>query len=325
MKTNLSSFLQWRFNIFIYQKLGWKFSFHYITGLISIFLFFKKKEKQKLKMGIESVFALLKQNSEIKTLIKKASKGILFHYYEKLFNAFSSAETLKTFLKTNVKCQGLMTVNQALSRNKGALLITGHFGGVELIPGYLGLNNYPVTIIAKFSSDHLRKMSIDQGKEFNSKIIDANNTPNIMRAIFNNLKEKRLVITMCDEFEEWRPSLNDSINFLGKQTNLDRTINILMKRGGAPIIFGLMHRDDNRQYELILKSIEEITDYFNNTQDMSPGEMILKYLEQYIYKYPEEWYQWKKTPDINTITAPDEGPKMPVLPLGLKPAFENAI
>ena len=33
------------------------------------------------------------------------------------------------------------------------------------------------------------------------------------------------------------------------------------------------------------------------------GAMVLKFMEHYIYKYPEEWYQWKKYPALDMLVA----------------------
>jgi len=38
--------------------------------------------------------------------------------------------------------------------------------------------------------------------------------------------------------------------------------------------------------------------HFQRSIDMSIGAVILKFMEHYIYKYPEGWYQWKKYPAL---------------------------
>jgi len=57
MRINLSSFLQRRFNIFIYRKLWWKITLFYITVLGKLYFFFNRKENQKVKKAIGTVFA----------------------------------------------------------------------------------------------------------------------------------------------------------------------------------------------------------------------------------------------------------------------------
>lgn len=294
MKIKFSSFLQWRFNIFFCQKVGWKISLYYIIILGKLYFFVNRKEKNNIRGAVQSVFAGGRNKADIEDMTHKVFRGIFFHYYEKFFNAFSSDDELKAFLWKNVKNEGLMEINQGLSQGKGVLFITGHFGGVEFLPAYLAANNYPVTIIARFASNHLRERSIQKADRFSTKIIDPDHTPNIMRAISDSLRENRIVITQCDEIDEWRPSRRDKTVFLRNQIHLDRTIDTLIKRVGASSIFGIMHRDNKDHYKFIAFSWEKMKKKIQRSVRGSPGAVLLKLLEQYIYQYPEEWYLWKK-------------------------------
>jgi KDO2-lipid IV(A) lauroyltransferase len=294
VKINLSSFLQWKINLFLYRQLGWRIAYHYINLLGTLYFFIKRGEKRTINKAVESVFGHQKSAAEIKSLKRRVFQGIRSHYYEKLFNAFSSAQTLKHFLAEKMEGQGMTAIEEGLSKNSGVLLITGHFGAVEFIPGYLAANNYPVTIIARFSSKRLRDISLEKAEKFRARIIDIDHTPNILKAILDNLKENRIVITQCDEIDEWKPCTRHIHSFLGKPLNLDRTINILIKRAQASIVFGVMHRESASQYRLVLTPWEEMEKRILYRTRIPAGVAALKLLELYIYKYPEEWYQWKK-------------------------------
>jgi KDO2-lipid IV(A) lauroyltransferase len=300
VKINLSSFLQWKINLFLYQRLGWRFAYHQIALLHALYHFFKKEEKRQIEQAVESVFAHQKSDAEIRLVRKRVFQGIRSHYHEKLFNAFSSAGTLRNFLSKHIESHGMNAIERGLSRGKGVLLVTGHFGAVEFIPGYLAVNKYPVTALVRFSSDNLREISLEKAAKFGARIIDVDKTPNILKAILKNLRENRIVITQCDEIDEWRPSRHLSCSFLGKRINLDRTINVLIKRAHVPIVFGIMHREPDRRYELILSSWKEIAERVQASMPISVGIAALKLMEQNIYRSPEEWYQWKKYAGLTT-------------------------
>ena len=244
MKINLSSFLQWRMNVFLCKILGWRITLSYINFLGKLYFFFNRKENYKIKKSVEDVFSQRKHRSEISSITKDVFKGIYSHYYEKFFNAYSNSKTLRNFVVTQMAGEGLEAIENGLAEGKGILLITGHFGGVELIPAFLGARNYPVTIVARFKTKELRDISIQQANNFSVKIIDADNTPNIMKAICQDLRNNRIVITQCDEIDEWKPCKKNRIFYLGKLVNLDKTINILSKRCNASVVFGVMHRTD---------------------------------------------------------------------------------
>jgi lauroyl/myristoyl acyltransferase len=86
---------------------------------------------------------------------------------------------------------------------------------------------------------------------------------------------------------------------------MDKTINILSKRCKAAIVFGAMLRDSWHRYKFIATSWEEMSRQYQRSMDMSTGEVVLKFMEQYIYKFPEEWYQWKKYSKLDMFAPTD--------------------
>ncbi|UCD89591.1 MAG: lysophospholipid acyltransferase family protein [Desulfobacterales bacterium] len=317
MKINLSSFLQCRFNIYLCKTLGWSFAFFYILILGRLYFILNRRENSKIKKAIKSVFSNRKQIHSIKTITKEVFRGIFSHYYEKFFNVYSTSHTLRSFVHTHMKAEGLDAIKQGLAKGNGVLLITGHFGGVEFIPAFLGAHNIPVSIVAKFKTRKLRDVSLEQASHFSTKIIDADHTPNIIKAIYNDLRENRVVITQCDEMDEWKPYSHNRIFFLGKQVRLDKTLNILSKKCTAAIVFGVMHRSANHQYKFVATSLEEMVQKYQRSIDMPIGAVLLKYMERYIYKHPEEWYQWKKYTALDAYvpysTVRDKPTPIPIL------------
>ncbi|MGB6011068.1 MAG: lysophospholipid acyltransferase family protein [Desulfobacterales bacterium] len=321
MKLNLSAFLQWRFNIFMCRMIGWRITFFYIRMLGTLYFLFNPKEKWKIRKAVKTVFSDHKYRPEIRSISKKVFRGTFSHYFEKFFNAYSTAGTLRNFVMNHMESEGLEAIKHGLAKGKGILLITGHFGGVEFIPAFLGANNFPVSIVAKFKSKDLRNASVQQASNFLTKIIDPEQTPNIIRAIFDDLKANRIVITQCDEIDEWKPSRYDKLFFLGKQVCLDKTVNILSKRCAATVVFGVMHRDDNHRYKFIATSYEEIAKQYQRSINMPMGAMLLKFMEHYIYKYPEEWYQWKKYQGLDVFAPSGADVKIPASVPVLKPSL----
>ncbi len=318
MKVNLSSFLQSRFNIFIFRTFGWTATYFYISLLSKLYFFLHRSEKWKIIDAIATVFSNRIHINDVRTLTREVFRGIMLHYYEKIYNAFSSVENLKSFFKNHIETTGTDALDMALGKGQGVLLVTGHFGGVEYIPAFLGSINYPVTIVVNFSSDHLRTMSLAKADKYGARIIDAGTTPNIIKAISSNLKENRIVIIQCDEIDKWRISGKDKIFFLSKLVYLDKTINVLLKRTAVPVVFGIMHRNGNHQYKFIATSWEEMLKKFQPSIDTTPGAVLLKFLEHYIYLYPHEWYQWKKYQAVNI--APASG--VPIEPTGARASFQ---
>ncbi len=323
MKITLSSFLQWKINIFLYHRLGWRNAYHYITFLGALYFFLKRGEKRLIEQAVESVFGHQKSDAEIKALKRKVFRGILFHYHEKLFIAFEEPKKASKFLNENVFCEDLEMLREKLSKGKGVILVTGHYGAIEYIPTLLAINNIPTSMIAKFKTRQLREKIYSQAEKYNIRMIDAEDTGNVIRSAVRELRENRILITQCDEIEEWRPCSKKRISFLGRTTFLDRTINILGRRTGAEVVFGVIHRYSLGKYNLMVYDYVDMIKYLNGRSSSSIGETLLKILEEHIYANPEQWYQWKQYLKIEKAPADRRSGNLSPAVV-LKNAFEKA-
>lgn len=298
MKLKLSPFLQARFNIFLFLTFGWGLAKFYIFCLGKLYYFFNRQEKRVIDKAVYDVIGRLNRDIDIRDMSKKVFNGIFSHYYEKLFIAFEEKEKATSFLNHNISCDDLAVVRRCLTKGKGVILITGHYGAIEYIPTLLAVNNLDISMIAKFKTQRLKNKVFSQAEKYKIRLIDAENSGNVLKAAIKELKQNRVLVTQCDEIEAWRPSERKKTSFLGKVTGLDRTINIIHKRTGAEVVFGVIHRYNLNAYKLIVYSSEDMARMLNSTSQLSVGEAVLKLLEQFIYYYPEQWYQWKKYPEI---------------------------
>ena len=305
MKLKLSPFLQSKPNLFIYHMLGWRIAQLYIFLLGDIYFILNRKEKKLIVNALNTVFNLMKEcNHKIHTkeITKKVMKDIFAHYYEKLFIAFEEKERAQEFIIQHIESDDLEILRSKLKKGKGVVLITGHYGAIEYIPVFLSANGLEISMVAKFKTTQLREKIFAQAKKYHIKMIDAENEKNVLMTALNDLRQNKILITQCDEIEEWRPSFRNRIHFLGKITGLDRTINIIQKRAKTEVVFGVIHRYDLYHYRFNIYSLEQISGRLGfHTRELSIGETVIKFLEFLILNYPEQWYEWKKYFDIKTF------------------------
>ncbi len=294
----LSNFLQAKVNIFLYMVFGWKLARFYIFFLGRIYFFIKNREKQVIEKSVLEVMRMIRNDDDRDKTLKRVFNGILYHYYEKLYIAFESKRKATGFLSSSVICNDLALIKKALLNGRGVILITGHYGAIEFIPTLLAIKNINISMIARFKTAQLRKKVFAQAEKYNIKMIDAEKSGNVFHHAISELKENRVLVTQCDEIDEWRPSDRKRTTFLGQITGLDRTINIMQKRSGAEVLFGVIHRYSLSKYELIVYSHDDMLRMINSSNSITTGEAVLKVLEQFIYHYPEQWYQWKKYPQL---------------------------
>lgn len=326
MKMDLSRFLQSKFNMFIYAVFGWYMTRVLVFFFGRLYFYFNKKERQRIEHAVWESMGPGKKRSDVRKLIRKVFKGIYCHYYEKLFIAYEKPEKAIRFMNRNIADKDLYKLRSILRKRRGAVLVTGHYGAIEFIPTLLAAQGFDVSMIAKFKTPQLKRKVYSQAEKYGIRLIDGDKRGGVLRAAARELNENRILITQCDEISEWRPSAKETISFLGRITGLDRTINVIQKRTGAEVVFGVIHRYHLDKYELMMVDYPEILSRLAQPSSLSVGEAVLKFLEKTIYANPEQWYQWKKYFAIgpDALQGPVKKELKPRYPVVMKTYFGNA-
>ncbi len=265
----------------------WKVSFYFLW-LVTILYFLANRETEIVRSNIEEVFGRNREPEEIDIIFRSTLKGIFNHYFEKLFLAVSTNQEWRDYFLERIRISGKSLLDRFLVLGKGLILITAHFGGVEFLPGFLALLGYRVAIIAKFKTQRLREKCEEKATSVGATIIDANEKNSFFSALLA-LKEGRILITQCDEVECWRTDPERTVPLLGTSFQVDRTMAILQKRSGAPVVFGYMRREEKGSYVAKIEEVYEPDGAFPRRL----GERILKKLEMLVYTHPDQWYIWK--------------------------------
>jgi KDO2-lipid IV(A) lauroyltransferase len=286
---SLSKFLQMKLNGFIFRLLPFSVSRWYLMVLGKIYYFLNRREKALIRRTIHHVFKRKFTAPVLKRKMKAAFAGIIDHYHEKLFVGYSNFPKLLQFLKSQVHYEGKEHLQAALEKGKGVILVTGHFGAVEMLPGSLVMNGFPTTMICRFQTNRLRKSLGWRAESIGLNLLDADNG-NVILTAMKALKEGRILITECDEFDEWRIDPSRDSYFLNCRLPADRTLELLSKRSGAQVITALVKREGNQQYTCNFTPIGNGA--FPATMPIS--DQCLSVLETAVDDYPEQWYQWKK-------------------------------
>jgi Kdo2-lipid IVA lauroyltransferase/acyltransferase len=281
-RADLSRFFQRQPNIFLARVLPLSIYRKYLSIVGFYYYGINGDERRNIsqslthalgkKLGVFRFFYL-----KVKTYL-----GIFDHYCEKMINAHKSLGGMMSYLKHRVSISGEELIRRAGDR--GCILVTGHFGGVEYIPLFLASNNFRPSIILRFKTDNLKQALIKKSNAVDLELIDAD-SPNVVFKALKAINEGRILITLCDEIRDWRPSRKERISLFGQPMPKDRTLDILYRRSKAPVYFGLIHRKKS-QYEL---SIQPLAD---GVEDISLSEASWKRMEHYIRQYPYQWYQW---------------------------------
>ncbi|MHB9072692.1 MAG: lysophospholipid acyltransferase family protein [Desulfobaccales bacterium] len=288
-KLSLSKFLQMKLNNWLFRFLPFAVSRCYIMLLGRIYYLLNRKEKALIQKTIYHVFKRKLSGPMLKQKIKEAFAGIFDHYHEKLFVGYSNFPKLLKFFKTQVRFAGEEQLRDALKQGKGVILVTGHFGAVEVLPGALTMNDFPTSMICRFQTTRLRESLGKRAESIGLNLLDADKG-NIILTAMKDLKEGRILITECDEFDEWRPDPRRDSYFLNCRLPSDRTLGLLQKRSGAQVVVALIKREGKKRYTCNLTAVGNGA----FPAHMSLSDRCLRVLEETVEEHPEQWYQWKK-------------------------------
>ena len=134
---NLSKFCQAKLNVFLFRFLPFWLSRWYLSQIGKIYYLLKKREKVLIQATIRHIFGAELESDSLTILIKAAFQGIIDHYHEKLFVAYSNFPRLLKFLRNRITLNGEEALQEILAQGRGMILVTGHYGAVEFLPGSL--------------------------------------------------------------------------------------------------------------------------------------------------------------------------------------------
>ena len=284
---NLSKFCQMHLSRFLAQRAPFRCSQLYLAWLGRLYYLTHPEEREFIRHTIRRVFGEQLEQSALQELFRRTFAGILTHYQEKLFLAYAPETKVKTYLAQRLRLRGTEELQKALTVGRGVILVTGHFGAVEFLPGALALNGYPAAIIVRPQTKELAVSLAQRAALINLTLIFPENGK-VLPAALKALREGRILITEADEFEMWRVSKSQTVNFLGFQIPSDRTLEVLQKRSGSPLLTALVRREPKRRYTVDISSTSPVSAY----QEIN--RQCLQVLERAILGAPEQWYQWKE-------------------------------
>jgi lauroyl/myristoyl acyltransferase len=294
-KRNLSKFCQMHVSRFLARRAPFRCSQMYLAGLGKLYYLTHPQEKELIRQTIRQVFSHRLDDTDLQKLYRRTFAGILAHYQEKLFLAYAPETKVKAYLSQRLQLHGTTGLDQALNAGQGVILVTGHFGAVEFLPAALALNGYPAAIIVRPQTRELAVSLAQRAALINLTLIIPENGK-VLPAALQALRENRILITEADEFEMWRPSASQTVNFLGFQIPADRTLDVLQKRSGSPLLTALVKRQPQRRYAV------DISPALTAASQIA-GRHCLHLLEQAIYHAPEQWYQWKEFGKVITARS----------------------
>ncbi|MEW6443366.1 MAG: lysophospholipid acyltransferase family protein [bacterium] len=190
---------------------------------------------------------------------------------------------------------------RALTRNKGVLILTGHFGNWELMALCTGIAGYRLAFVARaldnpYFDQWLNRIRHRSG----NRIIPKRGA---LRQILRSLRQGYGVGLLMDQ----RVTGNEGVfvDFFGHQAGSSAALALLACRSGAPVLPVYMLRDPSgvgHQLHIepevpVVRTGRNDLDILENTQRLQ------KVLERVVREHPDQWFwmhrRWKGSPTVS--------------------------
>jgi lauroyl/myristoyl acyltransferase len=287
LKISLSKVLQLRFNLFLMSHSPIWAVKAYIWVLARVYFACRPGQVKRIRKNIAKALRD-RTPSEVDKITRGVIKGTIQHYQEKMINGFLPMPKFRKFLVSRVVFDGYERVLQdAIKEGRGVIIASAHYGALEFLPIYLAVRKYGIATLAKFATERLRNITVPRANGDGLEIVVPGNGTNVFREASKVLSENKIFVTQCDETDAWHADNKEWMEFLGRKIHPDRMLNVLCKRTGAVLLFGVLHRENKKEYKLLLRRVPCEGNVPTNVR-------TLKMLEEYIREHPEQWYEWKK-------------------------------
>ncbi len=258
-----------------------------VFGSLSFYIL--KKERKKALKNLDIAFGPSKSQEEKRKIAKKV--------FENLGKNFIETVSLPKLNRYNINkyvfCKNIDILKQGIRENKGAIILSGHFGNWELLAHYISMQGLPLTVIAR----RVRMAGIES---FLAGVRKKNN----VKVVYRDASAKEIVDLLRNhEFVGIMPDQDmDSVSgvfvdFFGKSAWTPSGPAVLNLLTGAAIVPCFLVRRPSGHEFLIGKPLELVRTGDKRKDILENTRIYTKVIEDYIRKYPEQWVwfhdRWK--------------------------------
>lgn len=246
---------------------------------------FSCKDRRIAKDNLKAIFPD-KSDREI----RKIRIRIFRNFAKYLVDFFRFSKLDVQYIKENIKIENIHYIDEALSKGKGAIIVSAHLGNWELGGVVVALLGYPFWAVAlphkyKKIDDFFNHQRGIKGM----KVIPLGKA---VKRSLEVLRENSVLALAGDrDFSE----KGIVLHFFGKPTIFPQGPAALSLKTGATIIPGFMIRNREDSFTLRFEKPLNFTATGDRNNDFRELTTQFKDIfEEYIRKYPEQWYVFRK-------------------------------
>ncbi|MEJ5227492.1 lysophospholipid acyltransferase family protein [Thermodesulfovibrio sp.] len=251
-------------------------------GHIAYLLPWKRKRiaKENLKIAFPSM-----PEENINAILKSFIKEVFLIALE-----VASIIKRKEKFSSYASVWGIENLDNAMSKGKGAIALSGHIGNIVVLIGWFAEKGYPVAVLFKEGKYLPKGFLYNLIKRYGGYPIPFHSDEEVVREIVRALNKKMLVFMLADQA---RPGVY--AKFFDKYVQCQKGAFVISQRKGSPLVPLFIVRESERYSIKIFPEIDLNNTNFSSSQDREIKiiEAVEKYnflLESLIREHPEQYY-----------------------------------
>ncbi|OPY90345.1 MAG: Lipid A biosynthesis lauroyl acyltransferase [Syntrophus sp. PtaU1.Bin208] len=196
-----------------------------------------------------------------------------------------------------LEIQGMENYCQAKAKNRGVIMLTGHYGNWELMAAAFAVYADPLTILYRpFDNALIENLVSWVRSSTGNRFISAKRA---LFAMTRCLREKRTLGLLIDQ--NWSRKESCFVQFFNRPACTSSGLAYLVLQTGAPVLPTFMTRQEDGRYVLQVGTELEIIDTGDMDSDIVANtQRYTSVIEEIIRKHPEQWFwihqRWKTKP-----------------------------
>lgn len=272
---------------------GWGL-YAFANGISALGFRLARKQRMIALESLETAFGTEKTAQEIRTIA----------YDCFTFMAKSAVELMflmdrPVILKRRVDLVGTEHLEAALSKGKGAILVSAHFGNFPLLLARLSLEGYATAgIMRPMRDSRVEKFFQDKRRHMHIQTIYSQPRRACVEETVRSLRANSLVFIPIDQNFGTGGVF---VNFFGKKAATAAGPVVLAQRTGAAILPCFIVRQADDTHRIIFEPPMDLQEGRGSEETITVNiQRLTAVIESYIRRYPAEWgwihRRWKSKP-----------------------------
>lgn len=249
-------------------------------------MLFRLSKKHRMR-AIHNLAMAMPEMSDAERIV--LAKRVFIHFGRVFADFLSGRNSDRNHVAETTTFEGLEHMDGALSKGKGVILITGHFGNWERLAAFLTGNGYPLSVVARDADQGQTNEIVNALRESTgTKVIPRGNAA---RPIIERLRKNEIVGILPDQNSD-----EIFIPFFGKPCGTVLGPGVIAQRTQAQVVPGWCIWESPGKYHVIFEPPLN-PDEDGEVTGEGMMRVINRTLEAAIRRNPEQWLwfhnRWK--------------------------------